>query len=214
MLRWQPVPRLRGRLRAADLVVVINTADPYSVAVGEYYASRRAIPDKHVLRITLPVKPVLNLLEFEPLRTRLAELGPEVQALALAWREPYAVNCNSITAALTMGYQAEMCQNTCGLTRPSPYLNVTNEKPFDAAGMRLSMLLAARTVESAQKLIDRGIEADNSAGYPRLLARNAVYVDNDADRVRNVRHVMFPPAGPSPRQGLNVILAKPDDAPV
>ena len=39
------MPRLAGRLTAADMGVVINTADPYSVAVGEYYVQRRGISE-------------------------------------------------------------------------------------------------------------------------------------------------------------------------
>lgn len=34
--RWMPVPRVVGRLTASELGLVINTADPYSVAVGEH----------------------------------------------------------------------------------------------------------------------------------------------------------------------------------
>jgi len=35
--------------------VVVNTADPYSVEVGEYYGRRRGIPYANVVLVTLPV---------------------------------------------------------------------------------------------------------------------------------------------------------------
>ena len=35
--RWIVVPRLQAHLTAGDIGLVINTADPYSVAVGAYY---------------------------------------------------------------------------------------------------------------------------------------------------------------------------------
>ena len=37
------VPRIAGRITAAEVGLVINTADPYSVEVGEYYAAQRGI---------------------------------------------------------------------------------------------------------------------------------------------------------------------------
>jgi len=118
------VPRIQGRLTALDLGLVINTADDYSVAVGEYYAAARGIPEAHILRVKLPVRPVLSLAEFDVLSTQLrATMPAKVQALALAWTQPYAVGCNSITGALALGYQAELCSNSCGPSKPSPYFS-------------------------------------------------------------------------------------------
>ncbi|MDH3209100.1 MAG: hypothetical protein OEL91_01760, partial [Burkholderiaceae bacterium] len=41
--QWLPVPRIAGRLTNKDIGLVINKADPYSVAVGEYYAQARKL---------------------------------------------------------------------------------------------------------------------------------------------------------------------------
>jgi len=83
--RWVQVPRLTGRLTAKDIGLVINTADPYSVAVGEYYARRRRIPPDQVLRVDIPVKTTLNVVEFGELYARIRDhMGPQVQGLALA----------------------------------------------------------------------------------------------------------------------------------
>ncbi|MEE8613730.1 MAG: hypothetical protein V3T11_00790, partial [Roseateles sp.] len=49
--RWAQMPRLYGRITARELGLVINTADPYSVSVGEYYARRRGIPEAQVVRV-------------------------------------------------------------------------------------------------------------------------------------------------------------------
>lgn len=190
---WLRMPRLQGRITAAELGLVINTADPYSVAVGEYYARRRGIPEAHVLRLALPTRASLQPDEFEALQAQIkSKLGPEVQGLALAWTQPYAVGCNSITGALALGYQAELCSNSCGPSKPSPYFSYQGAKPFADLGMRPAMLLAARTVESAQALIERGIAADQS--LPGFAPAN-VYFVNTADAARNVRATLFPPAG-------------------
>ncbi|HET8869093.1 MAG TPA: hypothetical protein VFM48_01490 [Aquabacterium sp.] len=120
--RWVVIPRVPGRLRSEDLGVVINSDDPYSVQVGDYYVKARGIRPEHVLRVSLPVKPVLKRGEFEELSRQIRGFfGSEVQALALAWRFPYAVECNSITGALTMGFDPQLCINTCAPSRSSPY---------------------------------------------------------------------------------------------
>jgi uncharacterized protein (TIGR03790 family) len=189
---WLRMPRLQGRLTAADLGLLINTADPYSVAVGEAYASQRGIPEANVLRVELPLKARLSVAEFAVLQTRVQEkLGPQVQALALAWSQPYAVECNSITTALAMGFQPEICKNSCGPSKLSPYFSYTGARPFTDLGLRPAMMLASRSVEDAKALITRGVEADQS--LPSFASANAFFVSTP-DAARNVRALQFPPA--------------------
>lgn len=98
-------PRVYGRLGVQDLGVVINVDDPYSVQVGEYYIRARKVPEDQVLRLSLPVRGTLTPSEFEDFRKQVdAFYGDRVQALALTWRLPYAVNCYAITGALAMGF--------------------------------------------------------------------------------------------------------------
>ncbi|MEY4735925.1 MAG: hypothetical protein RL302_244 [Pseudomonadota bacterium] len=199
------VPRLAGRLTAADLGVVINTADPYSVAVGEYYLQRRGIPEAQVLRVELPVRNSLNVAEFGALYAQIQQfMGPQVQALALAWTQPYAVACNAITSAITLGLEPEACRNSCAISKPSRYFNSATPRPFTDLGMRPSMLIASRSVESAHALIDRGIAADGTLGKLGGPPAQAVFV-NTTDAARNVRAPLFPPPGPLGRLGVSVV---------
>lgn len=205
------VPRIRGRITARDLGVVINTADPYSVAVGEYYVQQRGIAPEHVLRLELPVKPVLSAAEFELLATQLREgLGPQVQALALAWTQPYAVECNSITAAVTLGFRPEVCSQSCAPTKPSPYFNAATVRPFTDLGVRPSMLIASRSVESAKALIDRGVAADQQLGKRGVPPVQAVFATT-TDTVRSVRKVIFPPAMTMNPLGVQIVRREPGD---
>ena len=193
----------QGRLTAADLGLLINVADPYSVAVGEAYAQRRGISEANVLRVSLPLQPRLSLAEFEGLNAQVQQhFGPAVQALALAWLQPYAVECNSITAALAMGFQPEICKQTCAPSRPSPYFNHATMRPFAELGIRPTMMLAARSVDSALALIERGIAADHSLPSVFLPA-NAWFVSTP-DAARNVRAALFPPPGMLPRWHVDV----------
>ena len=202
--RWIEVPRLAGRITAKDLGLVINTADPYSVAVGEYYVKSRRLAPQQVLRLSLPVRAALTADEFNALAGRIAAaFGPATQALALAWVTPYAVNCNGITGALALGYDASLCAHTCAASRPSRYFNAATLRPFSDLKMRPSMMLAARDVAGARAMIDRGVAADRSLGLRGGAPAQAYFVTT-ADRARSARSALFPPAGPLRRLGVDV----------
>ena len=210
--RWIRVPRIQGHLTAADLGLVINTADPYSVAVGAYYIAKRGIPPEHVLRVELPVQTHLGVAEFGALYAQVRDfMGPQVQALALAWSQPYAVGCNSITSALTLGYEPEACRKTCAPSRPSAYFNSPTSRPFTDLGLRPSMLLASRSVESAKALIDRGVASDQQLGKRGVPTANAVFV-RTKDTARNVRAFLFPNEGRVGAKGVQINLRQPEDA--
>ncbi|MGZ8259854.1 MAG: TIGR03790 family protein, partial [Caldimonas sp.] len=110
------------------------------------------------------------------------KVGPQVQAYALAWTLPYRVECMSVTAAFAFGFDpAAYCAEGCQTTKPSPYFNSRSSAPFADHRMRPAMLLAGDNVESAKRLIDRGLRADGS--WPDGKA----YLMNTGDRGRNVR---------------------------
>jgi uncharacterized protein (TIGR03790 family) len=192
---WAAVPRATGRLRNADLGLVINSADPASVQVGEHYIAARGLQPEQVLRVELPVKTTLTLPEFEALQRAIEQhFGARTQALALAWNQPYKVECNSITGALALGFDAELCKNTCGQSRMSRYFNSPSGRPFTELGLRPAMLIAAPTVEGAKALIDRGVASDGSMllrGRPPV---NVMMLTTD-DGARRVRQVLYPPTG-------------------
>lgn len=198
----QPGPK---RLTARDLGLVINTADPYSVAVGEYYAQRRGIPAEQILRLALPVKASLSVPEFDVLATQVREhMGSHVQALALAWVEPYAVECNAMTSALSLGFQASVCASTCAPTAPSRLFDSRGQRPWTDLGVRPSMLLASGSVQKAMAMIDRGIASDQQLGKLGVPMADAVLVSTN-DTARNVRARNYPPARSLPRLGIQIV---------
>jgi len=201
---WVGVPRTVGRMTAADIGLVINTSDPYSVEVGEFYIYARKLSAAQVLRVDLPLKPVLTPEEFSALAGKIgAHFGDRIQALALAWTLPYAVGCNSITGALALGYDAALCAQSCAPSRPSRYFNTATVKPFSELKLRPSMLLAARDVDGAKALIERGVASDRTLGLRGAPAVHAHYLITD-DRVRSVRAALFPPPGLLRRHGVDV----------
>jgi uncharacterized protein (TIGR03790 family) len=204
---WIATPRISNRLRAADIGLVINAADPASVQVGEHYIAVRKLAPEQVLRVELPVRPAITRDEFQRLvRAIDAHFGRSTQALALAWTVPYAVACNSITGALALGYDAELCQQSCGASRVSRYFNSPSARPFNDVGWRPSMLLAARSVAEAKALIDRGAAADGALALRGRPPVTAMLLSTD-DVPRRVRMKIYPPPGLLRTVGVDVRVA-------
>ncbi|XHS78222.1 TIGR03790 family protein [Burkholderiaceae bacterium UC74_6] len=209
VLRMQ---RLQGHITAQTLGLVINLDDPYSVAVGEYYQQKRGIPAENIVHVHLAVKPRLSVAEFAVLEAQVRKQMPEaVQGLALAWRQPYAVECNGLTSALARGYQPKICEQTCAASEVSPYVQYTGNRPFAEKGIRPTMMLAARSVESARRLIDRGVSADGTLPSA-FLGANAWFITT-SDAVRSVRSAQFPPAGMIRPWGVDVKRIQADALP-
>lgn len=191
--RWVSVPRLSGHLKAGDLGLLINDDDPYSTAVGAYYAQARHLLHHQILHVHLGRKPRLSAREFEVLNAQVREhFRANIQALALAWAWPFAVNCNSITGALAMGYDDHLCRDSGQESRWSPLFNAATSQPYTDFHMRPAMLIAAGSVDQAKALIDRGLASDHSLGWWGLPVVQAHFVTT-SDKVRSVRSHFFPP---------------------
>jgi uncharacterized protein (TIGR03790 family) len=177
-----------GSLRAADLAVVINTADPLSVAIGSYYISRRHIPPSNVAHVSFdPKSDTLSPEAFSALKARVdQQLHGRIQAYALTWARPYRVDCMSITSAFAFGFDRRFCASGCTLTRLSPYFNASATKPYDELHIRPAMTIAALDLAHAEALIDRGVSADGTA------PAGTAYLVVSSDRARNGRAAQYP----------------------
>lgn len=166
-----------------DVAVVINEADPLSVAIGEYYAKQRAIPSDNVVRVRFdPTRAAMSPTDFATTKSAVDNKTPtHVQAFALAWLRPYRVGCMSITSAFAAGYDPRFCSEGCRATRYSPYFNSNSRQPFREYGLRPAMLLAAADFERARELVDRGVTADGT------LPKGKAYLVTTTDANRNVR---------------------------
>jgi uncharacterized protein (TIGR03790 family) len=180
-----------GALQPAQLAVVINDDDRNSVAVGEYYRKRRGIPRANVVHVRIPGKPrEISAERFARLKEQIdAQLDPQVQAVLMVWTAPYAVECNSITAAYSLGFDPAQCARTCAPGRPSGYFNSASRRPFTELGMRISMLLPTESVAQARALVDRGV----ASGF-RTLPASAYYLVT-SENSRNSRAPFFPAPG-------------------
>lgn len=174
-------------LRAADLGVVVNEADPDSVRIGEHYRQQRGLAADAVFRVSFPPgQAAMSLADFQRVQQQLADAVPgHVQAYALAWTQPYRVDCMSVTSAFAFGFDPAHCASGCRHTKRSPYYDSPSSTPFADHGLRPAMLLAGRNADEALALIDRGVRADGR--WPRGTA----YLVSTGDKHRNVRAATF-----------------------
>ncbi|MBL8385124.1 MAG: TIGR03790 family protein [Burkholderiales bacterium] len=189
-----------GALDRTHLAVVVNTRDALSVAIGEYYAARRRISFQNVIRVAFePGVPNLPARDFDAVRADVQrQTRPGVQAYALTWAAPYRVDCMSITSAFAFGFDPAHCADGCKPTAASPLFNSAARLPHARHGVRPTMALAARSLEEARALIDRGVAADGSR------PEGTAYLLSTSDGARNVRHVLYPLLAQAARERLAV----------
>lgn len=180
-------PAVAGGLTARELGVLINTSDPQSVAVGEYYQARRGIPAANVIRVRLPTgSPNMSVDMFRRLKAIIDRRTPgRVQAFATTWVAPYRVHCMSLNTAIAFGYDPAFCAQKCARTRTSGYYDSDSTQPALDLGLRPTMSIAARSVAEAKALIERGIASDGTA------PPGTAYLLNTSDTQRSVRAARY-----------------------
>lgn len=192
----------RAQLTPEQLALVVNDADPASVALGAYYAQLRGIPPERTAHVSLPGRPQrLDPAAFARLKADIdRQLGPSVRAVLFAWTAPYAVQCNSLTAAYTLGFDGAQCERGCAPGRKNPYFNAG----LLPAGMRLSMLLPAEPLDVARAVAERG----KAAGFS--LPAAGAYFLHTSEATRNSRARFFPPSGAIPARKLTIHTLRQD----
>ncbi len=176
-----PFATQEDRLEARHLAIVINDDDPDSVAVGDDYRRRRAIPGRpHALE---PAR-------FRQLKADIdSRLRPQVQGVLMVWTAPFKVGCHGIAGAHTLGYDGALCADTCAAGRPSPLVNAPGRHPMRDHGLRPAMLLPIASRQAARALIDRGIVSGL-----RRMPTHAWYLTS-SEAARNARAAFFPAPG-------------------
>ncbi|NPU95458.1 MAG: TIGR03790 family protein [Gammaproteobacteria bacterium] len=162
-LLWSVTLPCPAAVTPDSIAVVVNQNDPDSIATGQYYLAARRIPPQNLFRIDLPTLGLIDAATFTTAKTQLdAALPTHIQFLALAWTQPFRVDCMGITAAFSLGFSPAFCATGCTPTRPSPYFGSQSSAPFAELGVRPSMLLAGSNLAAVQALIERGKLSDGT----------------------------------------------------
>ncbi|HAJ70606.1 MAG TPA: TIGR03790 family protein [Methylophilaceae bacterium] len=154
-IRYRP-----SQLTPQNVAVIYNENDAKSVEIAKYYVVARQIPEKNIIPVKFSTDSPANLSveEFTSFKQKVeSHLDDNIDVILMVWTTPYAVRCNSITSAMTLGFDAKQCENTCSAGKPSPYFNSMSLHPYHDHKMRISMLLPTNSVASAKSLIDRSV---------------------------------------------------------
>ncbi|UGQ49189.1 TIGR03790 family protein [Massilia endophytica] len=186
-------------LQAAHLAVIVNDDEPNSVAIAEHYRKARDIPARNMVHVRIPGKPrKLTAEQFARLKEEIdSKLPADIDAVLMVWTAPYAVECNAITAAYTLGFDPQQCLKPCGPGRPSAYFNSAASSPR-ADSLRLAMLMPTESVADAKALIERGV----ASGF-RAAPATAYYLVT-SDKARSSRVPFFPRSGVIPAKKLTI----------
>lgn len=187
-------------LSASQLAVIVNDDEPNSVEIAEYYRKARAIPAANMVHVRIPNRPrKLDAEQFEALKAQIdSKLGPHIQAVLMVWTAPYAVECNALTAAYTMGLDTGLCANSCNPSKPSPYFNSPSRQPMTDFKMRISMQMPTESVAASKALIDRGV----LSGFAVPTA--TAYFLQTSDVARSSRARFFPRSITVPQKKLTI----------
>ena len=193
-------------LQPAQLALVINDDEPNSVEIGELYRAARNIPDKNVVHVRIPNRPrKLDPEQFAKLKEEIdSKLGADIQAVLMVWTAPYAVECNGITSAYTLGYDAAQCVKTCAPGTQSAFFNAPPALMPADRQVRLAMLLPTESVEGARALIERG----KASGFRTPTA--GAYFLVTSENARNSRARFFPPSGTVAQRKLTIHTLRED----
>lgn len=156
----------RAGIAPAELAVLANDQDPQSMAVAAYYMQARGLPPGNLVVLSFaPPGDALAADVFAGLKGQVdAALGPDIQAIAVAWTRPYRVECQSLVSALALGFDAaKYCSQPCSETAPSGYYDSSSLRPFTDHGLRPAMHLAGTSAANVEALIDRGVASDLTA---------------------------------------------------
>lgn len=177
----------KASFSSEEIGVVINTNEPSSVKLGEYYAKVRNIPKQNIVKLSFPSNTTtLTRKVFERVKKEFdRKTLYSVQALALVWKQPYRVDCMSITSAFAFGFNEAYCAIGCKPTKSSHYFGSNSHHPYTEHGIRPAMLLTADNETEIRELIQRGIKSDNS--WPE----GTGYLVKTADKNRNTRSYVY-----------------------
>jgi uncharacterized protein (TIGR03790 family) len=186
-----------------NTIVIINQASPDSLALGNYYCERRAIPPENVLKVNWTgSKTIWTDAEFtQHLRMPLAEmlahrnLTNQINLVVLSMDLPFttdviaggATNRNSTTSALFYGTKPASAGATDLTNRYDrselPFIWVrSNAVP---ALQFLTTQITAGSLAQARQLVDQGVQSDGK--FPL----NPVLLAKSSDPDRNLRHFDF-----------------------
>jgi uncharacterized protein (TIGR03790 family) len=184
MYRWLVIfAAVAGMARAGggpqNVLVVVNDNSAASLELGQYYQDARGIPERNVCHVSTTTNYTLSPAAFSneiegPVRAHLEAQGlsNQIDYIVVSRDIPYQVGAagstNSLTAALFYGFRTNAafpCSIPGSFTR-SDYFAA--DRGFAHGGVPssnryyITSLLVSTNTDSAKRLVDRSVGADNT----------------------------------------------------
>ena len=182
------------RIDAKDLLVLVNSNDPQSVAVADDYMARYSIANGNRLNLSFTKTAIMRDTDFPPVRNAIAaylQAHAHIQAIVVTWTEPWKVappNTSagmSITSAITFGFAPEYYNTsggTCAATAVSPLYAQELSHPYRDFGLRPAMMLAGESSANVSSMLSRSTSAKSTFPLP------TGYLVRTTDDNRSVRY--------------------------
>lgn len=162
-----------------QVAIIVNSANPISSQIANYYAQARGIPSANIITVNLGNNNSISSSDFNTVRQAIISeisLKPNIQAMAFAGEKPFYVNngsdncsssghsCMSITSALSMGYSSSHTGG--GLITATSYHLTDSLTPRTSHNFIPASVIAGRTFDEAKGYIDQAVASDNT--YPNI----------------------------------------------
>ncbi|HUF48668.1 MAG TPA: TIGR03790 family protein [Vicinamibacterales bacterium] len=186
----------------SNVLLVINSASPASVQIGEHYAAARNLPAENIIRLTAPTTETIERVDYlgtiqAPMARWLARHGLQdrIHYIVLTKGVPLRINGTagrdgttaSVDSELTLLYRRMLGESPAILGRePNPWF--LGERPvaeatrFSRAGSDLYLVtrLDGYTVDDVLALVDRGMSPSREGRI--VLDQRATLRDAGGDR--------------------------------
>ena len=147
----------------SNVLVVINEKSETSKEVGEYYAQKRGIAEKFVLRIECPDKERIDTREYEliqkPVKERLDKGDLKIDYIVLTKGVPFALSNGFAVDSLLASMEAGLDPRTDKGPLKNPYFGQADHFSHEKYGLYLVTRLDGYTKEDAKALVDRALAA-------------------------------------------------------
>ena len=189
----------RTSLLPEQLAVIVNSDDPISDSIANYYLGTRGIPSQNKIVVSLNTSTDVSLNQnvfvqvMHEIDSTITARQLDIQAMVLVWRAPNFFDGpahmggaakSSVCAAFANG---ALLQNPGSHphthTLDNGFFNSNSSQPYTDFGIRpvMHLMTDENTYSSVKDLIDRGVSAD--ATFPA----GDGYLIRTEDRWRNTR---------------------------
>jgi uncharacterized protein (TIGR03790 family) len=165
-----------GTIGPGQVLVVVNTRSEASIAVGNYYVSKRGVSPSHLVRVSVPVDDEIASIQFladivKPVRDAIESLPVRIDYIVLTTGMPLRIGGNrgysvdAHLAGMKLAIPPMVGLDTLWLARyRNPYFGSLERFNSERFGMYLVTRLDCARLADCFALVDRSVAARPTRG--------------------------------------------------